>query len=154
MDALTELYADSGTPQRAKSKARSAEQRRKHGRSRVANGSALLSGVVDQRSVWVRRLRDLIREHLSDLGGEANASTAERSIVRRAAVLEVELEQLETKFASAGAADPNALDLYQRTAGNLRRLLESLGLQRRQRDITGLSLGEVLRQGIDHDRGA
>ena len=33
-------------------------------------------------------------------------------------------------------ADPKDLELYQRTAGNLRRILESLGLQRRQRDVT------------------
>jgi len=53
------------------------------------------------------------------------APAAERSIIRRASVLTVELERLEVKFASAGeAAD---LDLYQRTAGNLRRLLEAVG---------------------------
>ena len=60
------------------------------------------------------------------LGGESNTSTAERSIVRRASVLTVELERLEQKFALAGQADVEDLDLYQRTAGNLRRLLEAV----------------------------
>jgi hypothetical protein len=45
---------------------------------------------------------------------------------------------LETKFAVAGEASSDELDLYQRAAGNLRRLLESVGLQRRQRDVTTL----------------
>lgn len=91
---------------------------------------------VDGRSPWVRRARDLIHEHVADLGGFDAASAAERSIIRRASVLTVELERLEVKFALAGQADPADLDLYQRTAGNLRRLLEAVGLQRRARDVT------------------
>jgi hypothetical protein len=101
-------------------------------KSRVANGSALLPG-VDGRSVWVRRAKELIADHLSDL---PDASVAERSIVRRAVILTVELERLEKKFALAGSATPFDLDLYQRTAGGLRRLLEAIGLERRLRDVT------------------
>jgi hypothetical protein len=104
-------------------------------RSRVANGSALLPG-VDGRSTWVRRCKELIADHLADLGGEDNTSAAERSIIRRAAVLTTELERLEVRFALAGEASADDLDLYQRTAGNLRRLLEAVGLQRRPRDVT------------------
>jgi hypothetical protein len=48
----------------------------------------------------------------------------------------VELERLEAKFAVAGVADPGDLDLYFRGCGNLRRLLEGLGLERRARDVT------------------
>ena len=73
---------------------------------------------------------------ISDLGGSDVITAAERSIVRRAATLTVELERMEGAFASAGEATPEALDLYSRTAGNLRRLLESVGLQRRAKDIT------------------
>lgn len=109
----------------------------KHGRSRVTNGSKFLLGVRDGRSPWVRRCKDIIRLHLSDLGGEDNTSAAERSIVRRAAVLTTELEMLETRFALAnGEASADALDLYQRTANSLRRLLEAIGLQRRTRNVT------------------
>jgi hypothetical protein len=105
------------------------------GRSRVTNGAVLLPG-VDGRSTWVRRARDLINEHVADLGGHDNTSAAERSIVRRASVITVELERLEAKFALAGQASADGLDLYQRAAGNLRRLLEAVGLQRRPRDMT------------------
>ena len=104
-------------------------------RSRITNGSALLPG-VDGRSPWVRRCKDVIAAHLSDLGGEDNTSAAERSIIRRASVLTVELERLEAKFALADAASDSDLDLYQRAAGNLRRLLEAVGIQRRPRDVT------------------
>ena len=45
--------------------------------------------------------KDLIAAHLSDLGGEDNTVAAERSIIRRASVLTVELERLEAKFALA-----------------------------------------------------
>jgi hypothetical protein len=95
--------------------------RKRKGRSRITNGKALLPG-IDQRSPWVRRCRDLIREHVSDLGGADNTSAAERSIVRRASVLETELEMLEAKFATAGQASADDLDLCTRASGNLRRL--------------------------------
>ena len=117
-------------------------------RSRISNGSSILPG-VDGRSCWARRLRDLIDLHLSDLGGEDAASEAERSIIRRAACLTVELEHLELAFALAGAATPEQLDLYQRTANSLRRLLESVGIERRARDVTP-SLSEYLAT-IDED---
>jgi hypothetical protein len=104
-------------------------------RSRVSNGSAVLPG-VDGRSTWVRRLRDLISLHLSDLGGDDAVSEAERSIVRRVATLTVELERLELVFALAGEAKPEQIDLYQRTANSLRRLLESIGIKRVPRDVT------------------
>lgn len=107
-------------------------------RSRVTNGNALLAGDVDHRSLWVRRFRDLYLEHLSDLGGADAASTSEQSIVRRAAAVTVELEQLETKFARKGRAEGWELDLYTRTASHLRRLLESVGLARRQKPVPDL----------------
>jgi hypothetical protein len=78
----------------------------------------------------------VIESHLSDLGGEDNTSAAERSIIRRASVMTVELERMEAIFAVAGEAQPEKLDLYQRTAANLRRLLEAIGLQRRSKDVT------------------
>jgi hypothetical protein len=74
--------------------------------------------------------------HLSDLGGDAAVSEAERSIIRRCATLTVELERMEAVFAVTGEAQPDQLDLYQRTAGSLRRLLEAVGLERRAKNVT------------------
>ena len=123
---------------------RDAVRQRSRQRSRVANGSALLSG-VDGRSPWVRRAKEIIADHLSDLGGIDNCSAAERSIVRRASTLTVELERLEARFATAGEADTADLEVYQRCANSLRRLLEAVGLQRRSRDVTP-SLSDILAQ--------
>ena len=113
----------------------------------MTNGSALLPG-VDGRSAWVRRCKDIIEAHLSDLGGEHNTSEAERSLIRRASVMTVELERMEARFAVAGEASPDDLNLYQRMAGNLRRLLEAIGLQRRAKDV-GPSLVDLIRQDLD-----
>jgi hypothetical protein len=102
-------------------------------RSAITNGK-LLPGVVDQRSAWVRRCKDLIAEHSSDV---PNASVAEASLIRRACVLTVELEMLEAKFASDGQASSDDLDLYARATGHLRRCLETISsntLRRRPKD--------------------
>jgi hypothetical protein len=104
-------------------------------RSRITNGTAFLPG-VDGRGAWIRRAKDLIAEHVADLGGVDNTSAAERSLVRRASVVTVELEFLEAKFAAAGQAATNDLDLYLRASNNLRRLLEAIGLQRRMKDVS------------------
>ena len=122
----------------------------KAGKSRITNGSAFLPG-IDGRSAWIRRAKDLIAEHLSDLGGPDNTSAAERSITRRVAVLSVELEHLEARFATAGEASAEDLDLYQRTSNSLRRLLESVGLQRRPRDVTPDPLLYARESSTDRD---
>lgn len=103
----------------------------------MSNGSEILAG-VDGRSVWARRFRDLLAAHVEDLGGPDVVSEAERSLLRRASALEVELERLEARFAAAGDGGPEIadLDLYQRTTNTLRRLLDTVGLERRSRDVT------------------
>jgi hypothetical protein len=116
-------------------------------KSRITNGSALLPG-VDGRSPWIRRCKDILASHLSD---KPDATAAEQAIIRRAAVLIVELERLERQFAVAGEADPFTLDLYGRVAGNMRRLLESVGLERRAKDI-GPTLGDLLREDARQQR--
>jgi hypothetical protein len=118
---------------------------KRSGRSRITNGSKLLLG-IDGRSPWVRRCKDVLAAHLSDLGGADNTSAAERSIIRRVAVLTTELERLEVKFASAGEASTEDLDTYSRVSANLRRLLEAVGLQRRPRDVTP-TLDAIMREG-------
>jgi hypothetical protein len=104
-------------------------------KSRVANGSALLPG-VDGRSTWVRRAKEIIADHISDLGGADNCSAAERSLIRRASTLSVELERLEVRFASADEVNVVNLEAYGRASNTLRRLLEAVGLQRRSKDAT------------------
>jgi hypothetical protein len=63
--------------------------------------------------------------------------------------LTTELERLEVKFALADAASPEDLDLYQRTANSLRRLLEAVGLNRRPKDVTPDPLAYAREVNID-----
>jgi len=68
-------------------------------------------------------------------------------------MLELQLEHLESKFASnEGVASTDQLLLYQRTANSTRRLLESVGLKRRAKDVTP-SLEDYLasKQAVDAD---
>ena len=104
-------------------------------RSAVTNGTRLMPE-VDGRTLWARRMRDLMNAHIADMGGDDAVSEAERSLARRAAAITTELERMESVFAQAGAADPEALDLYGRQAGTLKRILEGIGLRRRPKDVT------------------
>jgi hypothetical protein len=97
----------------------------KRARSAMTNG-AILPG--QGRSAWARRLRDLIELHVADLGGIDNVSEA----------------RMEATFAVAEGASERALEVYQRAANTMRRLLEAVGLQRRPRDVTP-TLTEYLR---------
>jgi hypothetical protein len=112
---------------------------------------------IDSRRRWGRRAKEIYATHLSDLGGLSNTSAAERSIIRRAAVLTTQLEQMEVQmqfqFEQGGEPNRQDLDLYSRTAGNLRRLLESIGLQRRAREVGLPDPLEFARQ-IDAQEGA
>jgi hypothetical protein len=117
--------------------------RQKCAKSAITNGDVLPG--VDGRSTWARRLRDLIALHVADLGGDDNSSAAERAIIRRASVLIVELERLELSFAEAeGIPDLATLYAYQQTANGMRRLLESVGLERRAKDVSPRLLSEIM----------
>ena len=108
-------------------------------RSSITNGTALLHD-VDGRSATMRRLRDIIYAHTADLGGTDTLSEGQRAILRRAALLQLQLEMMEQKFAQRedNSATGKEIEVYQRASGALRRLLESLGLHegRRPRDVT------------------
>lgn len=109
------------------------DRRKPQAKARVSNGKAMVA-TADGRTIWVRRLKDLIEAHESDLGGTDKLTQAQRSIVRRAATLSVELERLEASFAQAGQIKPQDLDAYQRASNSLRRLLETLGIRSEAKD--------------------
>ena len=101
-------------------------------RSRVTTGRAVfVEG--DGNSRWARRYRDLIAAHCQDLGGIDLLSEAQRSLIRRASAIELELEQAEGKLSMGLAID---LDTFTRASSHLRRLFETLGLERKCRDVT------------------
>jgi hypothetical protein len=118
-----------------------AEHRPSRQRSAVTNGRKLfVSG--DGNSAWSRRYRDLVSGHVSDLGGHDALSEAQLSLVRRASAIECELEQMEGKLSMGLDID---FDLFTRSASHLRRILETLGIERKPRNITPPTLQDYMR---------
>jgi hypothetical protein len=58
------------------------------------------------------------------------------------------LERLDAQLSRGEEID---LDAYARVAGHLRRMFETLGVERRAKDVTP-SLGQILRQDLDAQR--
>jgi hypothetical protein len=123
-----------------------------YGRTKIQNGSAVIAGVNQSRG-YVRRLKELLARYQGEM---PNASPADRSLIQRACILEIELERLETKMAGAGETSQRNLDLYVRTTGNLRRALRDLGLQHRDEKPNGRNpdspLGRILREGLEREQ--
>jgi hypothetical protein len=71
-----------------------ADARRKHGRSAVSNGSALLPN-VDGRTIKARRFKDVEAGLIADKGGAP--SEGELQLIRRCAHLTVLLEDMEAR---------------------------------------------------------
>jgi len=101
-------------------------------RSAVSNGRrSFVDG--DGKSVWARRHRDLVELHVADMGGGDRLSEAQISLVKRASTIEVQLEFEEGRLSKGEEID---LDAFTRVAGHLRRILETLGIERAKRDVT------------------
>jgi hypothetical protein len=96
----------------------------------------ILAG-LDHRRAWARRLRDLTAGLARDISPDGQLSEAERQLIRRAAMLSLQAELIEARWAkNGGEASDKSLDAYQRTTGALRRVLRDLGVERRPRDVT------------------
>ena len=109
-------------------------------RSRVSNGKkAFVEG--DGRSPWARRWKDLIEAHVSDMAGLANLSQAQISLIKRASTIEIELEQIEGRLSLGRAAD---LATYATAASHLRRIFETLGIDRKARDCGNVVDGNAV----------
>jgi hypothetical protein len=88
---------------------------------------------LDGRSRAAARCRELVRSFESDLGGADELSTAQRQLVQRAALLAVTLEDFEVRFT---LGQPFELPDYLATVNAQRRVLITLGLERRARDVS------------------
>jgi len=122
-------------------------------RSALTNGTVLLHD-LDHRSAWAKRLRDLINAFESDLGHRDQMSEAQVVLVRRCAMLTLQLELIEQKWANNdGEASPDQLHRYQSCSNSLRRISESLGLNRGRRPRPVESPLEYARR-LEAERGA
>ncbi len=107
--------------------------KRTNGRSAVSNGARLFATRVDGRTLWARRYRDLVAGFAADAGGLETLTQLKLALIRRAAALTVECERLEGQLADGQQIDT---DLLARLSSHLRRIAESIGLDRVQRDVT------------------
>jgi hypothetical protein len=87
----------------------------------------------DGNSAWSRRWNDLVLSHVADLGGRDMLSEAQLSLIKRASAVELELEKMEGHLSMGHTVD---LDMFTRSASHLRRIFETLGVERRPRDVT------------------
>ena len=110
-------------------------------RSAITSGRKLLIN-GDPNSAWSRRYHDLITRHIGDLGGADMLSEAQLSLIRRAAALACEIEEMESRMSRGIEV---SLDTFGRAASHLRRLYETLGLKRQPRDVTP-TLAELIAQ--------
>lgn len=93
----------------------------------------LTLGDLDRRTASYRKTVDLISAIETDLGGAGNLSAAERQLVQRAGTLGAMLEDVETKWIAGEPIDPAA---FCTVVNAQRRVLETIGLKRRPRDVT------------------
>ena len=136
--SVIEDHLDAGQSQRT---------RRRRPRSAVTSGrKQFVTG--NPNSAWARRFHDLVVGHVQDMGGRDMLSEAQLALCKRAAGLECELEQMEGRMSQGVEVD---LDRYGRAASHLRRILETLGLERKQRNVTP-SLADILREDWRRER--
>jgi hypothetical protein len=76
-----------------------------------------LFAVGPQTSAYARRLRDILGEVISDLGGPSELSEAERQLARRAASLSVACERLEESICTG--INSSAAEAFTRGTGGL-----------------------------------
>lgn len=117
-------------------------------RTRAGNGSVVLNN-VDGRSIVFRRYREILASLVSDMGGDP--SEAQEQIARRAASLAIWCESQDE-----GAANGNPIDVaaYTTASNSLRRLLESLGLERKARNVTPTIAEYAARKAVEKARAA
>ena len=102
-------------------------------------------GDLDGRTGAAKRVRDLIRQIETDLGSDP--STAQRQIITRVALTSVMIEDVEARYLRGQAIDPL---IHATLCNSLRRLLETIGLQRVPRDVSP-SLDQIGRLIADQE---
>jgi hypothetical protein len=120
-------------------RSRTAEQRKRHARSRVSNGADILTD-VDGRSLVARRFRDIASAITTDQGGADHLSEARLQLVRRFAAAAVIAEQMESDLANGKPIDVAQHALL---CSSLVRIARQIGVNRIPKTIVP-SLDEYL----------
>jgi hypothetical protein len=119
-------------------------KRRRRSRAKLDLGLTLAS--LDHRTAAAQAVRQVMAQLERDLGGDLSA--AQQQLVQRASVLGAFIEGCESKWLRGEEVDPAT---WLAATNVQRRLLVSLGLERRARDVEVPRLREYLEQRHDHD---
>jgi hypothetical protein len=113
------------------------------GRPRGARNKGFVPSFLkdDPKSPPMRRFQALSNRMASDLGGVENLSAGELQLIRRAAMISVQCEQMEQKALEGAAFDATT---YGHLTGHLTRALRTLGLKREPREAAPPSLRDYL----------
>jgi len=122
--------------------------RHKKARSKITNHQDLLPG-LDGRSSAARRFRDLVSAFVADQGGLDQCSEVKLGLVRRLAAVTVAAELHEARMVNG--VPVNNAELCALASTSLR-LSSRLGLDRVPKDVSGPSLGDMLRADLDKNR--
>jgi hypothetical protein len=81
-------------------------------------------------------------------------SISEMALVQRCSVLRAELERRDVMFAMTAAIDDQQLAVYTTCCNTLNKLLTTLGIKRRPRDVTPNLTEYLSRRRANTDTGA
>jgi hypothetical protein len=133
-----ELAADTTNLRSASAKASplllASKRQTKKGKARLVTLETL-----DGRTAAAREARRLIAALSADLGGDDQLSAGERQLVTRAALVGAIVTDFEARWV---AGENMPLADYLSAVNVQRRVLATLGLQRRSRDVSSMSLRE------------
>lgn len=103
-------------------------------------------GDLDGRTNAAKAARQMIADLESDLGGSDRLSTGERVVVGRAAISSAMIEHMEATWLTGRPIDVGE---YCALVGLQRRLLTTVGLERRSRDVTPALADYVASMAVD-----
>lgn len=95
---------------------------------------------LDHRTAAARRALDLVSALTVDLGGADNLSAGQVQLVQRAALLGAYIEDCEARWVAGDSIDVTE---WLAACNTQKRILQTLGLERRARDVTP-RLSEIL----------
>jgi hypothetical protein len=90
---------------------------------------------IDGRTTVARRFRDILSDVVSDLGGRDQISEGEYQLARRAASMSV-MAEVQEAWMAAQRFDKVNVEEFVKLVNGLNRTFASIGLRRRQRDVT------------------
>jgi hypothetical protein len=116
------------------------QMRTRQGKARLVT----LDG-LDARTAAAKAARHLVDSLSSDLGGDDQLSAGQRQLVHRAALTGAIVSDYEARWV---AGEPIALNEYLAAVNVQRRVLATLGLERRPRDVGLLDPLEYAREHL------